>query len=263
MAIPKDIRYAKNPFLPDLINQSKQVERLGRQYLAKDNNKFMVLNTNTLSSVPVSVFGETKTVEINSFVKLYADGVGGIIGLGNPGKKVFAVLYMQLRSKEGQDKDEITLNYEMIPQELKDYLKLSRATFYRGIRELIKQRFIAYTMAANVYYINPAYLFNGNRLLVMKQYELDVAEETRENFKRLNDKVKTVNVTPEKESREVGLFPPVDQSKVVQLADGRNIDRETGEVLTDANGVQYVDGDLFISEPPDDYETGVIGNNEV
>ena len=88
MAIPKDIRYAKNPFLPDLINQSKQVERLGRQYLAKDNNKFMVLNTNTLSSVPVSVFGETKTVEINSFVKLYADGVGGIIGLGNPGKKV-------------------------------------------------------------------------------------------------------------------------------------------------------------------------------
>ena len=72
-----------------------------------------------------------------------------------------------------------------------------------------------------------------------------------------------LNVTPEKESREVDLFPPVDQSKVVQLADGRNIDRETGEVLTDANGVQYVDGDLFISEPPDDYETGVIGNNEV
>ena len=262
MAIAKEDRHSSNPFLPELIRQSKKMEKVTTQYASDDDSKFMVLNTNTLSTVPVSIFGVKKVVEINAFVKLYADGVGAITGLNSAGKKVFAVLYMQLRSKEGQDKDEIILNYDLISQELKDYLKLSRATFYRGIQELIKRRFIAYTMAANVYYINPMYLFNGNRLLIMQQYELAMKKESEEHFKNLNNKVKPVNVTPEHPDTEQTDLFTVDQSKTVQLADGRTVDRETGKIKTDAYGTQYQENDLFLSEPsPEEFETGVVIND--
>ena len=235
MAISKIIKHASNPFLPLLVKQSKRGQAYTK-YSTEDNSKFMILDTDTYSTKPVSVFGSSHEIEINNFVKLYADGVGGIMGLNNAGKKVFAVLFMQMRSKEGQDKDEIVLNYDLIPQEVKDNLGLSRSTFYRGVKDLIRLDFIAYTLAANVYYINPTYLFNGNRLVIMRQYELKQAAETRENFKKLNKKVKnatTVNIPPKKQETEENLFENQQSQMKRQLADGREFDPETGEILTD------------------------------
>ena len=247
MAISKIVRHASNPFMPLLLKQSKKGQSFTK-YSTEDSSKFMILDTDTLSAKPVSVFGSSQEVEINNFVKLYADGVGGIMGLSNPGKKVFAVLYLQIRSKEGQDKDEIILSYDLIPQEVKDNLKLSRTTFYRGVKDLVKLNFIAYTMASNVYYINPTFLFNGNRLVVMKQYELKIEAETRENFDRLNKKIKkatTVNIPAEKTESEQDLFKDQKNQMKTQLADGRKYDTETGEILTDNNGTEFQQINMF------------------
>ena len=95
MAISKIVRHASNPFMPLLLKQSKKGQSFTK-YSTEDSSKFMILDTDTLSAKPVSVFGSSQEVEINNFVKLYADGVGGIMGLSNPGKKVFAVLYLQV-----------------------------------------------------------------------------------------------------------------------------------------------------------------------
>lgn len=263
MALAVKERYATNPFMKDLLQQTKKGQTM-KKY-SPDGNKFMIVNTdNPTESATVTAFGTSEEVEMNRFVKLYVDGVGGIVGLKSAGKKVFRLLYLQIRGKEGRDRDEISLNYALLPEETRK--TLSQATFYRGIRELIDQRFIAPTMAANIYYINPTYIFNGDRLVIMNQYLLKQEEETKENFKRLNKKVKnatTVNIPPEHPENQNDLFEGMKNEMKNQLADGRKYNPETGEILTDANDVQYVDGELFVSEPPDaEYETGVIVNAE-
>ena len=248
MALPLTERYATNPFIKDLINQSKRGTPL-RKYSA-DGNKFMIVNTdNPTDSMPVSAFGTTEEVEMNRFVKLYVDGVGGIMGLKGAGKKVFGLLYMQIRGKEGRDKDEITLNYALLPEETRK--KLSQSTFYRGIRELIDLKFIAPTMAANVYFINPTYIFNGDRLVVMHQYLLKQEEDTRQALKRLNAKVKnptTVNIPPKTEEPGRNLFEDEQDAMKHHLADGRQFNPNTGEILTDANGKSFEQLNMFPTE---------------
>ncbi len=245
MALALTERYATNPFVKDLIKQSKKGQSL-KQY-SQDGNKFMIVNTdNPMESATVTAFGTSEEVEMNRFVKLYADGVGAIVGLKGAGKKVFALLYMQMRGKEGKDKDEISLNYALLDDETKK--NLSQATFYRGVRELINLRFIAPTLAANIYYINPTYIFNGDRLVLMNQYFLKVEAETRENFRRLNKKIKnatTVNIPPKKQETEEDLFKDQKDQMKTQLADGRKYDTETGEILTDNNGTEFQQINMF------------------
>ena len=235
MALPVSNRYSSNPFIKDLLKQSKKGEPL-KQYSA-DGSKFMIVNTNTLETAPVSAFGTSEEVEMNRFVKLYVDGVGAIMGLKNAGKKVFGLLYMQIRGKDGKDKDEVTLNYALIPEETKKELKLSNTTFYRGVRELIDLKFIAPTMAINVYYINPTYIFNGDRLVIMNQYLLKEREKEKAyDRKRKEERYKnitTVNIpgVALSKTEEGNLFEELHDQMKTQLADGKRFDPETGEIL--------------------------------
>ena len=247
MGLPITMRHSKNPFMEDLIRQSKKKQAL--KHYSADGNKFMIVNTsNPTDSAKVTAFGTSEEVEMNRFVKLYADGVGGIMGLNNAGKKVFALLFMQLRGSDGKDKDEVTLNYALIPEETKKQLKLSQTTFYRGVKELIKQNFIAATMAINVYYINPTFIFNGDRLVVMHQYLLREEKEALKSMKKMEDKVRTattVNIPPEKPETENDLFEDQKNEMKTQLTDGRKFDAETGEILEDVNGNKFQQLNLF------------------
>lgn len=71
---------------------------------------------------------------------------------------------------EGKNKTEIILNYDMLSED--EQKLLSRSTFERGISELIKANFIAETYVATYYFINPSYIFNGNRIAIVKEYIL-------------------------------------------------------------------------------------------
>jgi hypothetical protein len=43
-------------------------------------------------------------------------------------------------------------------------------TFQRGITDLIKHEFLAETMQTGVYFINPTFMYNGNRLAIVNEY---------------------------------------------------------------------------------------------
>ena len=53
---------------------------------------------------------------------------------------------------------------------LDDSVKLSQATFTRGIRELIDKGFVAPTDAVAWYWLNPDYMWNGDRLAFVREY---------------------------------------------------------------------------------------------
>lgn len=47
---------------------------------------------------------------------------------------------------------------------------MSEATFNRGMKELVEKGFVAATPSVGWYWINPDYLWNGDRLAFVKEY---------------------------------------------------------------------------------------------
>ncbi len=112
-------------------------------------------------------FFQSMEVDKTQFVKLYVDGVSAIEGLSSSGKKVFKILYLAIR--DNKDTDTILMSFDIVDQ---DIVKISRTTYFKGMKELADKKFIAETMIQNYYFINPDYMFNGDRLTFMKTYYL-------------------------------------------------------------------------------------------
>lgn len=160
-----DTRYKTNPFLQNMIIPVK-----GRQVrlspLGKDEN--VVMNQNTgevLGGTHVTTY---KRVDGEQFVKLFTANIALTFDLSSQGIKAFSVLLWAMQQK-ALAKDEVYLDThtreDFIEAEGKQKaLKLSQPTFARGLAELTKAKIIAKTLRQGVYWINPNFIFNGDRI---------------------------------------------------------------------------------------------------
>ncbi|MFU9139239.1 replication protein [Erwinia tasmaniensis] len=80
---------------------------------------------------------------------------------------MFEILYRTVQ--EFKDTDRVFLTYELVDQNL---VKISESTYYRGMKELVNKGFIAEKTVQNSYFINPDFIFNGDRLSFVKSYIL-------------------------------------------------------------------------------------------
>ena len=110
-------------------------------------------------------FWQLEEVDSTKFVKLYINGVKAFKELTSAGTRVFEVLYLRMQGAIGRD--EIWITFPTISQE---ETPMGETTFYRGMKELIDKEFIAEGMSQGLYYINPDYLWNGDRLSFVKEF---------------------------------------------------------------------------------------------
>ena len=168
-------RFQNNPFMikeQDLTIRKKSV-------LAQNKNMAMVnLDTKELSGVGMVV---KKKVDTEKFLKLYEDGIREMMELDSYGIKMFRMIF--LASANAIDKDKIYLHYS----DPKINESMARTTFTRGIKNLIEKQFIAPCMEVGFFWINPSYIFNGNRLTMIKQYELEGREKNPPKEYELRD----------------------------------------------------------------------------
>jgi len=115
-------------------------------------------------------FHEVKEVDRSQFIKFYAEGVTMFKGLSSPGSKVFELLYKEVM--KNRDTDRFLLYH-------KNAVGLSRATFDRGMVELLAKDIIYKSTVPNSYFINVNFMFNGDRLGIVREYRLK--EEYRGN----------------------------------------------------------------------------------
>ena len=161
-------RYSENPFLRHTAEISKA--RTKPIFMTQNGEGFIV---NALTGELEGTAGLVKreVIESNKFVKLYVEGVAALFSLKEQGKKVFLLIYKQI--VDAPQKTEIVLNYSiyaaLCPDTLKE-LKISRTTFNRGINQCLEQKIIAQSLTQHVYYVNPAFVFNGNRLSIIREY---------------------------------------------------------------------------------------------
>lgn len=83
-------------------------------------------------------------------------------------KSLRAVLY--LISEEAINKDQIYINWEVAKEIFdREGMKVGRTTYFKGMAELVEKRVIAQATLENIYFFNPALIFNGNRAIFAQE----------------------------------------------------------------------------------------------
>lgn len=176
------IRYNKNPFLESMI-----VPVRGRQVkiskLGADDNILVNQATGEVHGTHITTY---KRVDSEQFVKLFTANIAMTFDLSSAGIKTFSVLLWAVQyralAKDELDLDSITL-HEFLENNLKTPpLQLSLATFKRGINELEKAQIIAKTMRQGRYFINPNFVFNGDRIAFTTLIERSSGEGEQESL---------------------------------------------------------------------------------
>jgi hypothetical protein len=158
-------RHKKNPFVVDMV-----VPLRGRQVklsrLGKDNQIVVNQSTGEIQGTHLTTY---KQVDGEQFVKLFTANIGLTFDLSAAGIKTFSVL-MWVVQQTAISKDEVYLDALILEDfteahaKEKKPLRLSMTTFKRGLNELEKAQIIAKTMRKGMYFINPNFVFNGDRI---------------------------------------------------------------------------------------------------
>ena len=156
-------RYETNPFYADMLVPVKQRQvQLSR--LGKDNNIIINESTGETQGTAITTY---RKVDSEQFVKIFTSNIKLIFELTAAGNKAFTVLLWTVQN-QALSKDVVILDVHTLDKFMKhqsdDNLKLSRETFKRGLSELTKAQIIARTLRQGVYFINPNFVFNGDRI---------------------------------------------------------------------------------------------------
>jgi hypothetical protein len=164
MSKSKEVRYKENPFL-EALQITTAGKRVTVNTMGNEDNVLVNQETGEVKGTVVTTF---KSVDDAQFVKLFSQNIALTFDLKASGIKAFNVLIFAVQGAIRNDtisldkymlEDFIAANSENDPP-----LKLSEATFMRGLKELEKAQIIAKTMRRGQYFINPSFAFNGDRI---------------------------------------------------------------------------------------------------
>lgn len=160
--------YKENPFLKVDTVKSKT------RRVVNKRGDMMMINGDTGEIVsPIAGFWQAQEVDSSQFIKLYINGVKALTELTPAGTKVFELLYHEMQKNIG--KDQVFLLYSSVKEES----DISKTTFTRGLRELIDKGFVAPSPVVGWLWLNPDYVFNGDRLAFVKEYRRTSEKKTK------------------------------------------------------------------------------------
>ena len=171
-------RYKSNPFLQNMVIpvKGKQV-RLSA--IGKNENILVNQSTGESCGTHVTTY---KRVDGEQFIKLFTANIPMTFDLSAQGIKAFSVLMWALQHR-AIAKDEIYLDTHTREDFIEAHqgqdkpLRLSQATFARGLAELTKAQIIAKTLRQGIYWINPNFVFNGDRIAFTTLIEREKKQE--------------------------------------------------------------------------------------
>jgi hypothetical protein len=152
-------RHSENPFTKDgmkIETRNKSI-RLGKE------SEVSIVNDST-GEITTTHVATYKQVDNAQFVKLFTQNISMTFDLTSAGNKALGVV-INIVQNTGQNKDKILITEDEVAEfNITHDKKISMDTFYRGIRELEKAQIIARTTRNSVYFINPNFIFNGDRI---------------------------------------------------------------------------------------------------
>lgn len=163
-------KYETNPFISCITVKTK-----GRKLTVARGSTLIDHDTGEIEGR--TEIAQIVEVDEGQFVKLFTKDIALWFDLNRSALRVFGALLVAVQqSAIGRD-----LVYFDVENSVIEEFKISKATFYRGIEELLTKGFIARHKSIGWYFINPAMFFNGNRARFIKEYRkidsLDVKQK--------------------------------------------------------------------------------------
>lgn len=159
MAKKTPTRYAENPFLE---NKSSFIQTRKKNVLiGKGDDILLNHDTGEVSATNVVAIRE---VDDEQFVKLFTKNIQLMLDLTAAGNKAFIFLLWAVQNT-AIGKDVVLLGSFELQNFLKNNdVKMSEPTMRRGLSELVNAKIIAHTKRTGCYFINPNFIFNGDRV---------------------------------------------------------------------------------------------------
>lgn len=183
----KIVRYENNPFTEDMIIPVKE-RQVKLSKLGKDENILINQETGEVLGTHLTTY---KRVDGDQFVKLFTANIALTFDLKAAGIKAFNVLLWTLQNK-ALSKDLIPLDKFSLNEFLEAHaensdkkIALSLATFGRGLAELESAKIIAKHIRQGWYFINPNFVFNGDRIAfttVIERREMTEKEKEKQKL---------------------------------------------------------------------------------
>lgn len=180
--------FSKNPF----IEIAKENTKVGVKTIfgKKEHKTYHIItdyeDEDKESTEDSITFGKKQFVDKDQFVKLYISGFETLSNLKNSSKLTFSYIFNQIRKEVGQDRYYFSYKDYCSFCEEENIDKISSASFWRAIKELLENDVIAKSKMENLYFLNIAYVFNGDRMQFIQEYELK--EQERKNKKAAQNK---------------------------------------------------------------------------
>jgi hypothetical protein len=154
-------KYEVNPFL-----ESLTVRTRGRKMTVARGSALVDMATGEIEGV--TEIAQIVEVDKGQFVKLFTKDLAVWFDLNKAGMRVFGALLSVVQSSAiGRD----LIYFDHASESAKSF-GLNKATFYRGIEELLAKGFVARHKSAGWYFTNPSMFFNGNRARFVKDYRV-------------------------------------------------------------------------------------------
>ncbi len=148
-------KYATNPFLESLVLVPKR--KSGKVPL----HGVSVVHQETGQMEP-AYHAYSRLDDTAPFTKLFREGREWLKYLNAPGLKVFAYLCSNMRPGNSV--------VWLAHAEYKAETENTKASYYAGLNELIVANFLAPSNQKGFYFVNPAFIFNGNRLNMRHEF---------------------------------------------------------------------------------------------
>ena len=153
-------RHKENPFLDTFVIETK-----GKLIQLRSSGDYIDGETGEITH-HAAVYTR-HFVDKEQHIKVYTKGIASAMDLSRNATKTFA-LVLKATQQQAIGRDMIFLHF-MDAIEDPDQ-PMSKASFYKGLAELIENKFLAPATASNAYFINPAFFFNGDRFRFVSEY---------------------------------------------------------------------------------------------
>jgi hypothetical protein len=154
--------YASNPSVPP----ADAISRYTKAKIGTDKRGLIIdEGSGEILGNGGAIVYEWEEVDKERFVKLFLAGVKQAAGLSKAGILMFEKVYNQVRENPNSDRIMLALRDPAVAD-------VPRATFYRGLRELLEKEFLFRSPWDGTFFVNIRYMFNGDRLAFVKAYHL-------------------------------------------------------------------------------------------
>lgn len=164
--------YDENPSIKTAMINTKK----GAKLVFGNNNQTDISiyenSTEELKTLTLD-FCAKRVVDKDEFIKIYIHSLPVLSELKNSTKILYQYILYIVHKSIGQDKIYASYkDYLKISSTNGNIFKISQATFYNALNELLEKEIIFKTDTTGFYFINIAYVFNGDRLRFITEYQL-------------------------------------------------------------------------------------------